>query len=163
MILSLSLSRSLSLSLSISLSHTHTQSTNAHTHTHKHTLTHTQTYALTPHHLRICPALHGPFRAARPRSPSRPPHVSDSPEVQTLEYVEVRDGAGEGHGAGMADFVATGAAEARLGREGDRGKCLVSRRGRPPGAAVCMERTVGGGAKTPILLTESQPASAVQK
>ena len=52
----------------------------------------------------------------------RPSHVADSLEVQILERVEVRDGAGEGRGAGMPDLVATGAAAAMLGREGGQHK-----------------------------------------
>ena len=99
--------------------HTHTH-THAHINTHKHTRTHTQTYTLTHHQL--SQPFSAPSEPLLPDPPSRPPHVTVSPEVQTLERVEVRDGAGEGRGAGMADAVASEAAEARMGIEGARGK-----------------------------------------
>ena len=97
-----------------------------HTHTHTHARTHKNTQSTHTHsHTIICESSQ-PFTAPSepllPDHPSRPLHVTDSPELQTLERVEVRDGAGEGRGAGKADVVATGAAGARLGREGDRGK-----------------------------------------
>ena len=124
----------------------------AHTHTHTHTHAHTartRTHTLSSGNL---PSPSRPSELLFPDPPSRPPHVSDSPEVQTLERVEVRDGAGEGRGADIADAVATGAAEARVGMEGCEtgGGCVYGEDG-------------GRGAKTPILLTESQPASAVQE
>ena len=144
--LSLSLSLSLTLARVLSLSHTHTVTQHAHarthtrsarTHTHTHTNTHehTRTHGKHTHsHTIICESVQ-PFTAPTepllPDSPSRPPHVTDSLELQTLQRVEVRDGAGEGRGAGMADAVVSVAAAARLG--------LVSGWGRTR-ADACMER-----------------------
>ena len=83
--LSLSLSHSRARALSLShthchtartCTHTHKKRTHTHTYTHKYTRTHTNTrqaHALTHHHLRICPALHGPYRAAPPGFPLSSP------------------------------------------------------------------------------------------